>query len=789
MITAQKHKNTLQFKLDCKDISYVFQTTKYLHLENVYLGHATDDFDFSLSKKKNNAGYGSSVCYSQDDSKYCLDDILLEYSGIGKGDFRNSPIEIRMPQGGFVTDFLYQGYEIKEGAPSSETLPMAIDEEKNEEVQTLKIFTKDQALDVFLTLEYVVFPLSNVVARRVIIENKEKKSLEIRKIMSMMLDIDQTDFDMVSFDGGWIKEGHRNETPISEGIHIISSTTGASSNRHNPGIILKKKNATEDTGLCFGFNLIYSGNHYTAIEKSPNGTLRVENGINPHCFSFELNENEIFETPQSVLTFSFGGVNGLSKNFHSFVKKNIVRGEHKSKDRPVLINGWEAFMFDFTQSKLVSLAKQAAKLGVEMFVLDDGWFGKRDNDRAGLGDYSFNKKKLPRGLKPLIKKIHALGMKFGLWFEPEMINIESELYKKHPDWIVAEPGRTPSFGRNQLVLDLTNESVRNYIVENVNSILRTNNIDYVKWDMNRHTSDMYSKTLHNQGEFFHAFVLGLYDILKRITLANPTILFESCSSGGNRFDLGMLCYMPQVWTSDNTDPIERLKIQGGLSCLYPPSTFGAHVSMTPHAQTLRSTPLSTRFNVASFGLLGYELDFAELTREEKKEIKEQIAFYKKYRKTFQFGEFKREIKHNRIVWQVKDDSTIIVGNFQKGIGSAPEGDVLFVKDLDMYETYTVRSKAQRLPINRFGSLIKHVLPVTLKSDGFILRMINSYYSLQDAIEEYQVSGAQLLSGIRLNQQFTGTHYDTKTRLLGDFGSTLYVIEKTKHIHKEGKHYA
>ncbi len=780
MITETKKSKQVQIKLDCNDISYVFRITKYGHLENLYLGKFTSDTDFSLSQKKNNAGYGSSVCYKEGDNTYCLDDIMLEYSGVGKGDFRNSPIELRMPKGGFTTDFIYQSHTITDGAPSSKEYPLAYEDETEKEgVQTLTILTKDEAMDVFLTLEYVVFPSSNAIARRVILENKEKTSLEIRKIMSMMIDLDETDFDMVSFDGGWSKEGHRHESVLAEGVHIISSTTGGSSNRHNAGVILKKKDASEGTGLCFGFNLVYSGNHHTAIEKSPNGTLRIENGINPHCFSFELKEGETFETPQSIMSFSFDGMNGLSKNFHSFVKKNIVRGEHKNKERPILINGWEALMFDFNERKLVSLAKQAKKLGVELFVLDDGWFGKRNNDKAGLGDYTINKKKLPNGLEGLIKKINKIGLSFGLWFEPEMVNKDSDLFRLHPEWAVTEPGRTPSFGRNQLVLDLTNIEVRNYIVENVNSILQDNNIEYVKWDMNRHTSDMYSKTLTNQGEFFHKFTLGLYDVLKRITKANPKILFESCSSGGNRFDLGMLCYMPQVWTSDDTDPIERLSIQGGLSCLYPPSTFGAHVSMSPHAQTLRNTPLSTRFNVSSFGLLGYELDLSELTREEKKEIKEQIAFYKKHRKTLQFGEFSRTFKDNRYVWQASDECTTIVGNFQNGIHAAPSNDVLYVKNIDAKQKYKVWSKPQRIAIKTFGGLMKHVFPIKLHAEGFLLRTINKFYSMKDAKEEYVASGAQILSGIRLNQQFNGTYYNDSIRLLGDFGSTLYVIEKVK----------
>ncbi|MEZ4628485.1 MAG: alpha-galactosidase, partial [Eubacteriales bacterium] len=376
-------------------------------------------------------------------------------------------------------------------------------------------------------------------------------------------------------------------------------------------------------------------------------------GIHPQSFEWTLASGERFETPEAVMTFSSDGFNGMSAHFHDFVNAHIVRGDWKGKERPVLINNWEACFFRFTRSKLLRLARQARRLGVELFVLDDGWFGKRNDDHAGLGDYAVNTKKLPRGMKSFADEIRSLGMMFGLWFEPEMVNPDSDLYRAHPEYAVTTPGRAPLYGRNQLVLDLCNPDVRDYIVNNVSKILDDASVDYVKWDMNRHISDACSPVLVNQGEFYHRYMMGLYDVLSRIFRPRPQILLESCSSGGNRFDLGMLCFSPQVWSSDDTDAIERLKIQEGLSYLYPLSAMGAHVSAAPNQQTLRQTPIATRFNVASFGCLGYELDLKHLTMLERKEVREQIAYYRAHRNTLQYGRFFRHDtpKTNKVYWQ------------------------------------------------------------------------------------------------------------------------------------------
>ncbi|MBR5143902.1 MAG: alpha-galactosidase, partial [Clostridia bacterium] len=410
--------------------------------------------------------------------------------------------------------------------------------------------------------------------------------------------------------------------------------------------------------------------------------------------------------------------------------------------------------------------------------------GKRNNDKAGLGDYNVNKKKLPGGLSSLAKKINKMGMKFGLWFEPECVNPDSDLYRAHPDWAISVPGRELTLGRNQLILDLTRKEVREYIIESVDKVLNNANIEYVKWDYNRHISDMYSSGLKQQGEFFHRYTLGLYEVLGEIFhKRHPEILFESCSSGGNRFDLGMLCFSPQIWTSDNTDPIERLDIQSGVYNFYPQSTVSAHVSMAPHAQTLRDTPIQTRFNVAAFGVLGYELDFAELTPAERKQVKEQIAYYKQHRRTFQYGQLKKvKVKNpDQISWQITDGEKTFAGLYQKYKSAAPGRDRLDVPGLDPDKLYLVESRDQYLRISRFGGLIKHISPVQLNPSGFVLRVVNKYFAMKDGKEQYTASGRMLSEGINLAMQYEGSGYNANIRLLGDFGSSLYLIQE---INKE-----
>jgi len=795
------------FRLSTFETAYWFRVTQFGHLEHIYYGAPLpDDQSAEPLALKRTAQIGSSVIYcpkltapaepearrrrrpdtaqpaanvnDPGDDMYSLDVLCLEWSGIGKGDYRNAPAEIKMPDGTFTADFVYQSYRINTGSMGMDTLPSAYSGESN--CETLEITTRDESNNVTLLLYYTVFADTNVITRRAVLKNGNKKPLTIRKIMSMSVDIPDDGFNLITLDGGWIKETNKHDRKLSYGVHVNSSTTGSSSNRHNPGFLLASSRATETQGGVYGFNLVYSGNHYGAAELSNHDIVRVQIGINPYCFEWLLNENERFETPEALMSYSGKGYCGLSQNFHDFINNHIVRGEWKNRERPVLLNNWEAHFFKFDREKLLELARSAKNLGIEMFVLDDGWFGERDNDRAGLGDYSVNRKKLPQGLEEFSGRIHDMGMKFGLWFEPEMVNEDSDLFRAHPSYALQTPGKQPARGRNQLVLDLCNPEVRDYIVENVTGILDTCNIDYVKWDFNRHISDACSPGITDQGKFFHSYIIGLYDILNRIFTPRPHILFESCGAGGSRFDAGMLCYCPQIWASDNTDPIERLKIQGGLSYLYPLSTMGAHVSEAPHQQTLRDTPLATRFNAAAFGCLGYELDLNVVSQVKLKEIKEQIAFYKRHRRTFQYGIFWRgePDKDNKVVWHCvnKDGKAGISGFFQTQATASEGFDRLRMMGLDPKRVYTVTTRQQRLFIERFGGLIKHVLPVKPSPDGFILRTINKRYSLTDCVEKYTAYGETLMGGIMLNNQFMGSNYNKNTRLLGDFGSNLYIAK-------------
>ncbi|MEN6594385.1 MAG: alpha-galactosidase [Clostridiaceae bacterium] len=769
------------FHLETDSTSYLMRIGKFGHPENVYYGAKVDPGSIESLLTKQVIQTGSAVLYdAEQDPAYSLDTTRLEWSGVGCGDYRQTPAEIKLGDGSFRTDFVYGSHRILTGCLPPQSLPGAYDETGSAE--TLELTLKDDAAGLSLLLIYTVYAKTDVITRRVVLINSGAQTVTIRRLMSLQLDLENNDFSLVTFDGAWIKETHRHDRTLQYGQFVNSSTTGASSNRHNPGFLLCEAGTSESHGNVYGFNLVYSGNHLGLAERSPTDLVRMQIGVNPHCFEWPLAAGERFETPEAVMTFSDSGFNGLSAHFHDFVNNHIVRGDWKGTERPVLINNWEACFFRFTRSKLLRLARQARRLGVEMFVLDDGWFGERNNDKAGLGDYSVNKKKLPRGMRSFSEEIHRTGLKFGLWFEPEMVNPDSDLFRAHPEYAVTTPGRRALLGRNQLLLDLCNPDVRDYIVENVSRILDDAKIDYVKWDMNRHISDAYSPLLSSQGEFYHRYIMGLYDILARIFRPRPWILLESCSSGGNRFDLGMLCFSPQVWSSDDTDPVERLEIQKGLSYLYPLSTMGAHVSASPNQQTLRESALSTRFNVASFGCLGYELDLKHLTRLEQKEVKNQIAFYKAHRRLLQYGRMLRHdsVKSSKVYWQCVDADleTSIAGAFQTLVSAAESNDVLPLSALDPLAEYRIQTKPQRIFVRRFGSLLKHILPFDVNPNGPLLRWIDRLYALTDCVETYQASGKTLMRGVRLNNQFIGTGYHKGVRMLGDFGSSLYTIEKT-----------
>lgn len=770
-------QNEKTFLLNTRKTSYMLMANEHGHIEQLHYGSRVEPSDAGALRYKRTAPYGSEVMYTPEDDTYCLDNLPLNWSGIGKGDFRIPPAELVMPDGSFTCDFIYERHEILPGILPAESLPCAY-ADKEDEAETLTLHLREKVYDIRLRLIYTVFHDTDTITRRAELENRENAPLQLRRMMSALIDLPNKNFKMISFDGDWIKEAKRSDRKLMPGCFVNESSTGSSSNRHNPGVLLAAENACEDYGEVYGFNLVYSGNHYTAAELCPRGMVRVISGINPLCFSWTLENGELFETPEAVMTYSASGFNGMSRNFHDFINRHIISGEWKGKERPILFNNWEAHFFKFTRRSILRLARRAKDLGAELFVLDDGWFGERNSDRAGLGDYNVNLKKLPGGVEALSGKITSMGLLFGLWFEPECVNEDSELYRSHPEYAVRLPNRAPSLGRNQLVLDLSKPEVRDYIVKSVGNVLDSADISYVKWDMNRHMSDMFSTSCPT-GEFFHRYILGLYEVLERIFRSRPHILLESCSSGGNRFDLGMLRYSPQIWASDNTDPIERLRIQKGLSYLYPQSAVGAHVSQAPHMQTLRYSPLSTRFNVACFGAFGYELDPGELSYTEKKQLRAQIAFYKKYRKTLQFGDFYRYdvLPQNREVFLAaeKDGSRAVLSLVQTQAEAAQENDVLRAKGLCPDKRYRLSAVPQKLAVSRFGGLLKHVFPVALRADGFILRTVNRLYSLADGSFELCATGAALSGGVSLNNQFTGAGYRKDLRLWGDFGSTLYTI--------------
>ena len=738
------------FLLKNDTLSYLFRVGKYGELQHLHFGAPVDIDDAEAFSCRPGLGWGSSVLLCDEDSASCLDDYALEWSGSGRGDYRESPLEIVVS-----TDLRYVNYRILNGiAPMTSALPQA-----RGECQTLEITMEQTGLRA--KLYYTLF--ETALTRRVVLENTGDAPVHLHKCMSFSMDI-AGHYHLTSFHGGWSAEMRKNTAPVGGAKVVVESLTGASSNRHNPGFMLHEADATETAGRVYGFNLIYSGNHYASAQLSMHGLTRVMQGVNPSNFCRHLAAGEVFETPEAVMTVSDAGFGGMSLLMHRFVNKHIVPVYWRNRPRPVLYNSWEGCMFHFNQHRLLDLADRAKDLGCELFVLDDGWFGKRDDDKSGLGDYNVNTKKLPAGMAGLAKAICKKGLQFGLWFEPESVSPDSELYRAHPDWALTD-AHPDVLGRHQLLLDLTKPEVRDYIVKSVSGILDSAAISYVKWDMNRHSIAL--------GEKSYDFILGLYDVLRRIFEPRPEVLLESCSSGGNRFDLGMICFSPQVWCSDDTDPIERLTIQGNLSYLYPQSTFGAHVSAAPHAQTLRTTPLTTRGNVAFFGLLGYELDLKHLLSVEVKEIKAQIAFYKKYQEVFQYGTWRR----TKQGWQVSLGKVTIAGVFHGLVHAAPAYETLKVAGLKANQRYSVLSREQSMRLGQFGALIKHVSPVEVDPNGLILRAADRRVELPDGQENLTATGAALMSGIMLKPLFRGTGYDKNQRTYGDFGSNVYVIEE------------
>lgn len=778
------------FILDTKETTYCFQILPSGHLEHLYYGRKlTGKINGLAITEKQQFNGGNLIAYSSEYPQLGLEDMCLEMSSQGKGDIRESFIEIIHCDGSSTSDFLYEESEIIQGKVPLKSLPSSYDEE--DKVQQLRVILRDSQYGVKLILSYFVYEDCDVITRTSTVINEGKEAIKLEKIMSTQLDFDHNELIFTNFCGAWAREMNRFDHPCHQGKIVNSSMAGVSSSRNNPFVMLSHIGATEDYGDCYGMNLIYSGNHYEAVEVNSFGKTRFVSGINPKGFSFRLEPGEEFEGPEAVMTFSHNGYNGMSHHMHDFVKEHIVRGQWKYRERPILINSWEAAYFDINESKLVKMAKAAKDVGIELFVMDDGWFGNRNDDTSSLGDWYVNLKKLPSGVKGIADKINALGMDFGIWVEPEMVNENSDCFRAHPDWAVKISGRPHSLGRNQMILDLTKVEVQDYIINQMITVFDSANISYVKWDMNRIFSDCYSEELgyERQQEFSHRYVMGLYRIMDVLTKKYPHILFEGCASGGNRFDLGILCLMPQIWASDNTDAICRAKMQTNYSYGYPMAVVGAHVSGCPNHQTLRNTSIETRFNVAAFGILGYECNISEMSKEELEAVTKQIKIYKKFRRTLQFGDYYRisngkNTDYTNGIYQwisVAKDKSEAVGLFLQGQATPNFSYGKFkAKGLDEDKLYHFTNRKLKYNVKEFGDLINTVAPIHIKKDSFLHNVVAKVVKMDGESEDYTVSGSLLnRAGIKLKQGFAGTGYDNQVRFFQDYGSRIYFMEEVR----------
>ena len=767
------------FHLSTNDTSYILFVDKSNHVGLQYYGTILPILnDYEPIKEKLKYSYGTSVISeNEENAQISLDYTTLEYSTPGRGDY-NEPSIILKNNDGYIFDFVYDSYSLEKEEIKLKELPSP---KGIFEHLTIKLIDKNTKISA--ELHYFLDEESNIILRNTKIINNSDEEIHVLKLMSMQLELQNKDFEILNLYGGWACENNKNFTKIGHGIFINDSKTGYSSHKHNPFFMIKEENADYNNGDVYAFNLIYSGNHYEMVELNTFDKVRIQNGINPYLFDKIIAPGESFESPISVLTYSNKGMNGCSQNMHKFINNHIVQDSYKFVEKPILINNWEATMMNFTENKVLSIVKEAKKYGIENFALDDGWFVGRNNDNGGLGDYEVDKKKLPHGLDHLAKKVKKNNMNFGLWVEPEMINENSNLYREHPDWIISNPKIAPNKGRNQFVLDLTRKEVRDYIIENIEKTLGSAEISYIKWDCNRHISDVFDKN-GKHGEFLYNYMVGLYEILDKITANHPDLLIEMCASGGNRFDLGMLRYCSQIWTSDDTDAFERISIQSGIALGYPLSTISNHVSGYTSQQLLRKIPLETRFNVACFGVLGYEFDVNELSSVEKEMFKSEIDFYKEHRFLFQYGNFyqiQTFEKSKKTIWQVMNDdkSEAVIGMFNS-LQEIKDGyDVLLGKDFIDDATYEITVRKQKHYVKEFGNLINQKLgKIHVSETGKLVDFANRHFALDAETEHYVVKGKLINSGaIKLKQEWKGTGFDDDVRLLGDFGSRLYYIKK------------
>ena len=692
------------FHLKNKKMSYVMQVVRGRYLLHRYWGRPIKEFRDGRAFQAIDRAFSPQPGDYENERTFSLDVLPQEYPAYGHLDYRTPAYEVKLADGTTTTELRYDSHEIRQGKSALAGLPAAYAEDQ--EAETLVIRLQDLAGNLAVELSYTIFASLPVLARSARLENISGKALALTGAASFALDFPDHDFDRLSLYGGHAAERNLERVRLMRGIQENSSRRGASSHQQSPFLALARPETGETSGEIYGFSLVWSGEFSFRTEVEQFGTVRVVGGINPQGFNWQLEPGESFQTPEAWLVYSHEGMNGMSQSFHELVRHHIVRGKYRDALRPILVNNWEATYFDFDDEKMDKLAETAKELGIELLVLDDGWFGKRNDDNSSLGDWQVNTAKLKKGLKGVADSAHKRGLKFGLWFEPEMVSVDSDLYRAHPDWALQAPAYPLTYGRHQLVLDLSRQEVRDYVVESVSRILRENPIDYVKWDFNRHITDAFSAKLpaERQGEVRTRFVLGLYEVLERITQSFPEVLFESCSGGGGRFDAGMLYYMPQTWTSDDTDAVQRLSIQSGTSLVFPPITMGAHVSVVPNHQVGRVTSLQMRGLCAMMGDFGYELDITKFTAEERREVKAQIELYKKIRPTLQLGSFHRLLTpfagtKNETAWQFisPDGSQVVLLYFKTLAEPASPIRLLKLTELDPEAEYEL---TEYLPAQR-----------------------------------------------------------------------------------------
>lgn len=659
-------------------ISYIIAIERGRFVCHRYFGAALRNFTGNLGFPITGGAF--SVNPFPEDRVFSPHTLLLETSTQGSGDYRVPNYQIRAASGTTVTDFRYQSYRIKKGKAALPDLPSLRGSETD--VTTLELCLEDPYQHLQMTLVYNLYENAPIITRHVRFENQGDTTVYLENAGSAQLDLPVSDYELLTLYGSHAHEARLSRAKLHPGIQRIESTRGTSSPQYQPFLGLCAPDATEFSGEVIGLHFVYSGNFVAQVEKTQYGTSRVQMGIHPDTFDWQLSPGADFTTPEVVLNHSAAGFNGLSQNFHHIYQTHLIPERFATKKRPVLLNSWEGNYFDFTIDSLRTQIHKASELGIELFVLDDGWFGQRNDDHTSLGDWFVNKEKLPGGLEEVAATVHQSGMKFGLWFEPEMVSRESELYQNHPDWALQVAPYPSLESRSQLVLDLSQKEVQDYLIQSLSQHLEKGAIDYVKWDMNRHFSEVGNDCLPaaQQKEIPHRYVLGLYHVLDVLTKRFPDVLFENCSSGGGRFDPGMMYYMPQTWTSDNTDALNRSQIQYGYSFLYPPIMMGAHVSDVPNHQVGRVTPLETRGYLAMSGNFGYENNLKKLTAADQKVITEQIAFYKAHRDLFQFGHFYRLLpptENFATAWLFVDDNEVFVVYFH-GVAH-PSAETVFLK--------------------------------------------------------------------------------------------------------------